>query len=252
MEPWIDGSWWASRLGILYPWARVGDAVRGSPELAEAIGAFALVLAGCGAIMVDSTHGGLGTFAVAAAFGLVIGAMVYATGHVSGAHFNPAVTLAFAATHHFPWRRVPSYMAAQALGATAAALVLRWALGDVADLGTTQPGAGVDAPRLIVLEVLITAILMFVIASVATDGRAMGTMAGIAIGATVGLNALWAGPLTGASMNPARTLGPALVSTTWAWLPVYLLAPTAGALLGACAYEAVRRGDRPRKEAIHA
>lgn len=219
--------------------------MRAGPELAEATGAFALVWTACGAIMVDSLTGAFGHLGVAAAFGLVIGAMVYATGHLSGAHFNPAVTLAFAATGHFPWRRVPTYVAAQCLGAVAAALVLRWMLGPVAGLGATRPSALVTLPGALAVEFLLTAVLMFVIASVATDGRAVGVMAGGAIGGTVALNALWAGPLTGASMNPARSLGPALVSGALADLWLYLVVPVLGALAGALLYEAVRRGAKP-------
>ncbi len=222
--------------------------MRAGSELAEAAGTFALVLAGCGAIIVDAQTGALGHVGVSATFGLVIGAMIYATGHLSGAHFNPAVTLAFAATRHFPWRRVPGYVAAQLLGALAAALVLRAALGNVAHLGATVPGELVTLPGWLLVEFLLTATLMFVIASVATDGRAVGAMAGTAIGGTVALSALWAGPLTGASMNPARSLGPAVASgaadalgALWA----YLVVPVLGALAGALLYEAVRRGSRP-------
>ena len=219
--------------------------MRLGPELAEAAGTFALVWTACGAIMVDSLTGAFGHMGVAAVFGLVVGAMVYATGHLSGAHLNPAVTLAFAATGHFPWRRVPTYLAAQGLGAVLAALVLRWMLGDVAGLGATHPSGLVTPAGAVLVEFLLTAVLMFVIASVATDGRAVGVMAGGAIGGTVGLNALWAGPLTGASMNPARSLGPALAGGAVADLWIYLVVPVAGALAGALLYEAVRRGTKP-------
>ena len=219
--------------------------MRFAPELAEGIGAFALVFAGGGAIMTDALTGGLGTVGVALTFGLTIGAMVYATGHVSGAHFNPAVTIAFAATRRFPWRRVPAYVAAQCIGATAGAFLLLAVLGDVGHIGATTPSGLVGTTGLLVVEAIITAVLMFVIASVATDGRATGTMAGVAIGSTVALAALFAGPLTGASMNPARSLGPALADQALGMMPHYILAPVAGALLGAFAYEAVRRGETP-------
>lgn len=221
--------------------------MRGAPELAEAIATFALVFVGAGAIMVDAATGGTVTHVgISLAFGLVIAAMVYATGHVSGAHINPAVTIAFAATGHFPWRRVPTYLAAQSGGAVAAALLLHGLLGPVGALGTTVPAAFLPAWGVWVVEILITALLMFVIASVATDGRAVAPMAGVAIGATVALMALFAGPLTGASMNPARTLGPAVAAGSLAWLPQYLAATVLGAGLGAFAYERIRRGDRPR------
>lgn len=216
-------------------------------ELAEAVGTFALVLAGCGAIMTHAMTGELGHFGIAATFGLVVGAMVYATGHVSGAHFNPAVTLAFAATGHFPWRRVPGYVAAQSIGALAAAATLLWLLGPIADLGTTTPLAGLAPATVWVIEALLAATLMFVIASVATDGRAVGQMAGLAIGSTVALGSAWAGPLTGASMNPARSLGPALMAGQAHTLLPYLIAPIAGAVTGAFLYEAMRSAARPIK-----
>lgn len=224
--------------------------VRRAPEAAEAIGTFALVLCGVGAILTSIQYGAFGGAAVAAAFGLVITVMVYATGHVSGAHFNPAVTFAFAATGHFPWSRVAAYWAAQCLGALAAAIVLA-GLFDGADLvaGTTTPAAGLGPAQALTVELVITALLMFVIASVATDGRAVAPMAGIAIGATVALMALWAGPLTGASMNPARSLGPALAAwevRALVWTAAYTATALGGATLGALGYEAIRRGDRPR------
>ncbi len=215
------------------------------PELAEATGTFALVMAGCGAIMVDAQTGALGGVGISAVFGLIVGAMIYATGHLSGAHFNPAVTLAFAATGHFPWKRVPSYMASQILGGLIAAAALRWSLGNVADLGTTQPSPILAQNGWLLIEFLLTATLMFVIASVATDGRAVGTMAGSAIGATVALDALWGGPLTGASMNPARSIAPALMSGNLDHLWGYLVAPIFGALAGAFLYERIRAASRP-------
>lgn len=215
-------------------------------ELAEAVGTFALVFAACGAIAVDSVTGAIGHVGIAIAFGLVIAAMIYTVGHISGAHFNPAVTLAFAATHHFPWRRVPGYILAQSIGATAAALLLRWLMPE-ADVGVTRVAPMLSIPAGFVVEVLLTAILMFVIASVATDGRAVGHMAGLAIGSTVGLSAMWAGPLTNASMNPARSLGPALAQPELGGLWLFLIAPILGALLGAFLYESIRKADTPRK-----
>lgn len=209
---------------------------------AEAIGTFALVFAGCGAIMVDAKTGSLGHLGVALAFGLVIMAMIYAVGHVSGAHFNPAVTFAFALTRHFPWPRAFLYWGAQAAGALAAALLLRASLGDVAGVGATLP-AGSQGQSFL-WETVLTFFLMFVIMAVATDTRAVGEAAAIAIGGTVGLDALFGGPISGASMNPARSLGPALVSGNAEALWLYLTAPLLGAALGAVAYQLVR-GDQP-------
>jgi aquaporin NIP len=217
-------------------------------SLAEAIGAFALVFAGCGAIVADAVHGGaLGTVGVSLVFGLVIMAMVYATGHLSGAHLNPAVTLAFALTRHFPGREALAYVAAQLLGAlAAAALLLAIWPSEPASLGATVPSVG--AGSALVYEAVLTAFLMFVIMAVATDTRAVGAGAAIAIGGTVGLDALFGGPITGASMNPARSLGPGLVSGELHDLWIYVVGPVAGAAIGALAYQLVRGGQAPAPE----
>ncbi len=211
------------------------------PEAAEALGVFALVFAGAGAIMADATTGELGHVGVSLVFGFVILAMVYALGHVSGAHFNPAITLAFAATGHFPWHRVPGYVLAQTVGAVVAALLLRAILGPVADVGATRLD-GVTNGQGFLLETLATFFLAFVIVGVATDRRAAPGAAGLAIGLTVALGALFAGPFTGASMNPARTLGPAVASGAWDHVWLYLGAPVLGAVLAMATYEALRPG----------
>jgi aquaporin NIP len=207
---------------------------------AEGLAAFALVFAGCGAIVADARYDGeLGAVGVSLVFGLVIMAMVYATGHLSGAHINPAVTVAFALTRHFPARDASAYITAQLAGATAAALVLLAAWPDgPADLGATVPAVG--AGTALLYEALLTAILMFVIMAVATDTRAVGAGAAIAIGGTVGLDALFGGPVTGASMNPARSFGPALAAGQWSDFWVYLAGPLVGAAGGALAYQLVR------------
>lgn len=211
---------------------------------AEAIGTFALVYVGCGAIMVDADSGELGSVGVALAFGLVIMVMVYAVGHISGAHLNPAVTLAFALRRHFPRGRVPVYWAAQIGGATAAAIALRVSLGDVADVGATTP-SGSDAQAFF-SEAVLTAFLLFVIMAVATDTRAVGEAAAIAIGGTIAIASLVAGPISGASLNPARSLGPAIASGATISLWIYLLAPLVGGAVGAVAYELVRGEDAGR------
>jgi aquaporin NIP len=209
--------------------------------VAEAIGAFALVFAGCGAVMVDAKTGQLGHVGVAIAFGLVIMAMIYALGHVSGAHLNPAVTFSFALARHFPRSRVPLYWAAQLAGALVAAAVLRGSLGNVAHIGATYP-SGSDGQAFL-WEAVLSFFLMLVIMAVATDTRAVGEAAAIAIGGTVGLDALFGGPITGASMNPARSLGPGIVAGDLHAIWVYLLAPIVGASLAALTYAFVR--DEP-------
>jgi aquaporin NIP len=211
--------------------------------VAELIGTFALVFAGAGAIMVNAKTHQLGHIGVAISFGLVIMVMIYAVGHISGAHFNPAVSLAFALTRHFPWSKVAAYWAAQVSGAIIAAAILRGSLGNVAHVGATLP-SGSQAQSFL-WEVILTFFLMFVILAVATDTRAVGEAAAIAVGATVGLDAMFGGPISGASMNPARSLGPALVSGDLHALWIYLVAPPLGAAAGALAYQFVR-GEHPQ------
>ena len=205
---------------------------------------FALVFAGCGAIIANRHYPGtLGTVGIGLVFGLVIMVMVYATGHLSGAHINPAVTVAFTLTRHFPGRDALAYIAAQLAGATAAAAALAGVWTDQpAHLGATIPT--VAAGSAFLYELALTAFLMFVIMAVATDTRAVGAAAAIAIGGTVGLDALFGGPVTGASMNPARSFGPALVSGTWRDFWVYAAGPLTGAALGALAYQLVRGTSR--------
>jgi aquaporin NIP len=215
--------------------------------LAELIGTFALVFAGCGAIMVDATTHALGHVGVAISFGLVITVMIYAVGHISGAHFNPAVSLAFALTRHFPWSKVAAYWTAQVTGAILAAAILRGSLGNIAHVGATLPSGSQGQSFL--WEIILTFFLMFVILAVATDTRAVGEAAAIAIGATVGLDAMFGGPISGASMNPARSLGPALVSGDLHALWIYLVAPPLGAAAGALAYQFVR-GEHPQVDDV--
>jgi aquaporin NIP len=214
---------------------------------AEVIGTFALVFAGCGAVMVDAKTHQLGHIGVAISFGLVIMFGIYAVGHVSGAHFNPAVTFAFALTRHFPWSRALSYWGAQVVGALVAAALLRASLGNIAHVGATMP-SGSQAQSFL-WELVMSGFLMFVILAVATDTRAVGEAAAIAIGGTIGLDAMFGGPISGASMNPARSLGPAVVSGDLHALWLYILAPVIGASLGGLAYQFVR-GEQPRPAEI--
>jgi aquaporin NIP len=211
--------------------------------LAEAIGTFALVFAGCGAIMVDAKTHALGHVGVAISFGLVIMFGIYAVGHISGAHFNPGVTFAFALSRHFPWTRAVGYWGAQLVGAITAAAVLRGSLGDIANVGATLP-SGTEAQSFL-WELVLTFFLMFVIMAVATDTRAVGEAAAIAVGGTVGLDAMFGGPISGASLNPARSIAPALVSGNLHALWLYIVAPICGASLAALAYQFVR-GEQTR------
>jgi len=209
---------------------------------AEFVGTFALVFAGTGAIVIDAETGGrIGHVGIAITFGLAIMVMIYAVGHVSGAHFNPAVTLAFAVGRHFSWRLVPLYWAAQLLGALAASVLMMGMFGDAAEAAVSSPLG--SAGRAFLLESVLTFFLMFVITSVATDVRAVGQAAAIAIGGTIALDGLFAGPITGASMNPARSLAPALVWWNWDDQWLYLAGPAAGAVLGVLAYQFIR-GER--------
>jgi MIP family channel proteins len=210
---------------------------------AEAIGTFALVFAGCGAIMVNTKTGQLGHVGIAISFGLVIMAMIYAVGHVSGAHFNGAVTFAFALTRHFPWSRAAWYWTAQLTGALAAAALLRASLGNIAHVGATLP-SGSEAQSFL-WEFVMSAFLMFVILAVATDTRAVGEAAAIAIGGTILLDAMFGGPISGASMNPMRSAKPAIVSGDLNALWIYIAAPIIGASFGAVAYQFVRGETSP-------
>jgi len=198
-----------------------------------------------------------GPVGIATAFGLIVMTMIYATGHISGAHFNPSVTLAFAATRHFPHRHIAPYIAAQCLGALLASGVHALSLPPVLtrlqpdtalNFGATQP---IDDRWLTAFtwEAQLTFFLMLVIMAVATDFRAVGQMAGLAIGGTVWFEAMFAGPLCGASMNPARSLGPAALSGEWSHFSAYVLGPVLGALAGAFFYVFIRCHPREDNEA---
>ena len=217
----------------------------GQPDLprrlvAEGLGTFCLVFAGTGAVVVNAVAGNpLGHGGVAAAFGLVVAIMIFAVGHLSGAHLNPAVTLAFSSARHFPAREAGPYVAAQLAGAILASLALRGLFGLAGGLGATHP-SHVGGLGALILEAGLTAVLMIVILAVATDTRAVGSLAALAIGGTIALEALVMGPITGASMNPARSLAPALVGGDGADLWIYLVGPALGALVGAAIYQFLR------------
>lgn len=197
---------------------------------AEFLGTFIMVFAGTGAIVIDQAHGGvIGHVGVALTFGLVVMAMIQTFGDISGAHMNPAVTLAFAVAGRFAWPRVAGYILAQLAGAFAASGLLKFLFPASSKLGATLPSGSVG--QAFVLEVVLTAILMLTILSVSTGSREKGITAAIAIGSVVGLEAMFAGPVSGASMNPARSLAPAVLSENFQHLWLYPIATVLGALL---------------------
>jgi aquaporin Z len=196
----------------------------------EAVGTFALVFAGCGAIVVnDGFPGTLGHLGVCIVFGLIVMAVIYAFGNVSGAHINPAVTIAFVVAHRFEARLALPYIASQLAGAVAAAMLLRVLFGAHPTLGATLPSGSLL--QSFVLEVVLSFLLMLVILNVSTGHMEKGIMAGVAIGGTVALEALVGGPVSGASMNPARSFGPAIASGELADLWIYFAAPIIGMAL---------------------
>jgi aquaporin Z len=211
-------------------------------HFAEFLGTFGLVFAGTGAIVINQvSSGAIGHAGIALTFGLIVLAMIYTFGDVSGAHFNPAVTVTFAAANRFAWRNVPGFLLAQFLGALTASVILRVLFPAHETLGATLPAG--SAAQSFILEIILTFLLMLVILSISTGAKEKGVTAGIAIGAMIALEAMFAGPISGASMNPARSLAPALVSGKLGSLWIYLAAPVLGALLAIPACCAVRERD---------
>ncbi|KAJ1428502.1 Major intrinsic protein [Sesbania bispinosa] len=209
---------------------------------AEFIGTFILMFAGTAtAIVNQKTEGSETLIGCAASTGLAVMIVILSTGHISGAHLNPAVTISFAALKHFPWKHVPMYIGAQVLAAICSAFALKGVFHPFMSGGVTVPSGGYG--QAFALEFIISFNLMFVVTAVATDTRAVGELAGIAVGATVMLNILIAGPASGGSMNPVRTLGPAIAANNYKGIWIYLIAPILGALGGAGTYTAVKLSE---------
>ncbi|KAI9127191.1 hypothetical protein K1719_001750 [Acacia pycnantha] len=220
--------------------------------VAEFAGTYFLIFAGQAAVVVDKDYDNQVTHpGISIVWGLVVMVLVYAVGHISGAHFNPAVTLGFASTKRFPLKQVPAYVSVQIVASTLASGTLRLIFQGSRD---NFPGTLVSGTYLqgFVVEFIITFYLMFVISGVATDNRAIGELAGLAVGSTVLLNVMFAGPVTGASMSPARSLGPAIVWNEYKGIWVYMTAPVAGAVAGAWVYNIIRYTDKPIREIIKA
>ena len=199
---------------------------------AELLGTYGMVFAGTGAIMIDSLSGGRVThLGIGITFGLIVAAMIFTFGSISGAHINPAVTLAFTLTRRLPWRTAICYIPAQLTGGVLASLTLYYLLGPTANMGATLPAGTVE--QSLFLEIILTFILMAIIMSLSVEPKVAGPVAALAIGGTVGLAAIFAGPISGASMNPARSFAPALVGMEWHGHWAYWAGPIVGAALGA-------------------
>src|SRR6266705_4184494 len=212
----------------------------GQRYIAEFIGTFALVFAGTGAIVINDVTGGAVTnVGVGLTFGMIVMTMIYAVGDVSGAHFNPAVTLGFFVARRLAGKMILPYVLSQLSGALAASLLLRGLFPQHSTLGTTAPAG--PALQSLIFEIILTALLMFVILNVSVGAKERGINAGIAVGAVIALEALFAGPISGASMNPARSFAPALVSQHLTNLWIYLVAPVGGALLAVVGCGCVRK-----------
>jgi aquaporin Z len=207
--------------------------------LAEAIGTFALVFCGTGAIVINEATNGMVTHpGVAITFGLIVMGMIYAFGDISGAHINPAVTIGFAYAKKFPWKEVPFYVFAQIAGAFLASALVYMLFPENETLGATLPQ--IDQWKVFILEIILSFFLMVVIINVSTGSKEIGVIAGIAIGSMVLLEAMFAGPVTGASMNPARSIAPAIMSWNLNGLWIYIVAPIIGCLLAVMSCKLVK------------
>ncbi|ARV08332.1 aquaporin [Winogradskyella sp. PC-19] len=210
-------------------------------EIAELIGTFSMVFCGCGAMTINEITGGdISHVGVAITWGLIVMAMIYAFGEISGAHFNPAVTIAFAVAKKFSWSAVPRYIVFQTIGAFLAIAMLWFLFPESQSFGHTYPAEGFPPYKAFILELILTYFLMLVIINVSTGSKEIGTMAAIAVGAVILLEAMFAGPMTKASMNPARSLAPAIISGNLQHLWLYLIAPILGAILAVLSCKLVK------------
>ncbi|CAK8577432.1 unnamed protein product [Lathyrus sativus] len=218
--------------------------------IAEVIGTYFLIFAGCCSVVLNKVGESEGTITfpgICVVWGLSVMILVYSLGHISGAHFNPAVTISFAVYRHFPLKQVPMYIVAQLVGSVLASgtLCLLFDLDEKSFFGTVPAGSNAQS---LVFEILASFLLMFVVSAVSTDNRAIGELAGIAVGMTIIVDVFMAGPISGASMNPARSLGPAFVMHIYKGIWVYIIGPIIGTFLGSSAYNLIRFTDKPLSE----
>ncbi|WCJ25252.1 NOD26-like intrinsic protein 4 1 [Euphorbia peplus] len=207
--------------------------------VAEIVGTYFVIFAGCGSVAVNKIYGSVTFPGICVTWGLIVMVMIFTVGHISGAHFNPAVTITLAVFRRFPFKEVPLYIIAQVVGSILASGTLALLLDVTPDayFGTVPVGSNLQS---LFAEIIITFLLMFVICAVSTDDRAEGQLGGIVVGMTILLNVFVAGPISGASMNPARSIGPAIVKQVGKGLWVYIVGPIIGALLGASLYDLLR------------
>ena len=211
------------------------------PFISETIGTFTMIFCGCGAMTINEiTNGSITHVGVAITWGLIVMAMIYAFGEISGAHFNPAVTIGFAFAKKFDWKLVPKYILAQSVGAVCAVFLLWFLFPESQFLGETTPAASFPPFKAAILEFLLTFFLMVVIINVSTGSKEIGTMAAIAVGGVILLEAMFAGPMTKASMNPIRSIAPALFTGNFQYLWLYIIAPILGAIAGVSSCKLVK------------
>ncbi|HEY1597091.1 MAG TPA: aquaporin [Thermoleophilaceae bacterium] len=245
---------WRSLLALEYPSMNDFDdmGLEWRRLFSEILGTFMLVMAGAGGAVVNAvSHGAISRTAAVAAPGLTVLAIILFMGAVSGAHLNPIVTIAFGLRSDFPWRRAMGYIIVQLIGATLAVLFLKAVFGNVGQLGATLPGPGIHNWQAMLIELALTAGLVSTILGTASGAQNVGALSAVAVGGYIVLAGLWSSPISGASMNPARSFGPALVGNDWSSYWVYLVGPLAGALL-AVLFAVVLRGpggDAPSRAA---